>query len=211
MNRSQQAYEYIRRKIKLSEWMPGHALKEENLADRLNMSRTPVRRAFDQLEEEGLINRSDNRGAVVNKKFLDKKEFQDLVDFFEMMVLQELQRMQTREYDFPSDSLKEPILSMEDHLIDQAKLFLEEEERFWSVVINQAGNSYSQMLMTQTLHLAFSQEGYIDDILAASRPEKLKHLKQLARYLEENDYPYARREARIMFNQIVLNIFQGAR
>ena len=44
---------------------PGERLREESLADALNVSRGPIRDALLQLEREGLVVRRRNRGAMV--------------------------------------------------------------------------------------------------------------------------------------------------
>jgi DNA-binding GntR family transcriptional regulator len=59
------AYEAIRRAIASGEYAPGSWLREEDLAARAGVSRTPVREALRQLNIEGLIEIVPNRGALV--------------------------------------------------------------------------------------------------------------------------------------------------
>ena len=73
-----QAYDYIRERIMLGEFMPGELLSENELADRLGMSRTPVRTAISQLETEGFVASLKNRGILV--KELSMKEALDLIE-----------------------------------------------------------------------------------------------------------------------------------
>ena len=49
------AYEYLKNKIVTNEYPFGSAIIEQNVADDLDMSRTPVREAIKQLEAEGLL------------------------------------------------------------------------------------------------------------------------------------------------------------
>lgn len=44
---------------------PGDRLREEDIADRLNVSRTPVREAFNRLMSRGLLESSGTRGVTV--------------------------------------------------------------------------------------------------------------------------------------------------
>jgi len=74
----QTAYDYIRKQIMLGEFMPGSLLSENELADALQMSRTPVRSAISQLEHEGLVITLKNRGILV--KELSMKESLDMID-----------------------------------------------------------------------------------------------------------------------------------
>jgi DNA-binding GntR family transcriptional regulator len=55
----------LRQAILLGELAPGQHLREEELADRLEVSRGPVRDAFVLLEREGLIRSSRRRGVTV--------------------------------------------------------------------------------------------------------------------------------------------------
>lgn len=59
------ASERLRRLILEGEYGPNERLIEEQLAERLGMSRTPVRQALTMLEAEGLVEITPNKGAVV--------------------------------------------------------------------------------------------------------------------------------------------------
>jgi DNA-binding GntR family transcriptional regulator len=58
-------FERLRRLIIEGEYAPRERLIEEQLADRLGVSRTPVRQALTMLEAEGLVEIQPNRGAMV--------------------------------------------------------------------------------------------------------------------------------------------------
>jgi len=60
--RQQQAYEYVRNKILTMEFMPGESITDSRLASELQISRTPVREAFQRLENEGLLISDSRRG-----------------------------------------------------------------------------------------------------------------------------------------------------
>lgn len=47
-------------------YAPGHRLDEASLANRFNVSRTPVREALRQLSAGGLVDHRPNRGAIVS-------------------------------------------------------------------------------------------------------------------------------------------------
>jgi DNA-binding GntR family transcriptional regulator len=57
--------ERLRALILTGEYGPDERLIEEQLADRLGVSRTPVRQALTMLEAEGLVEITPNRGATV--------------------------------------------------------------------------------------------------------------------------------------------------
>ena len=57
--------ERLRALILTGEYGPDERLIEEQLAERLGVSRTPVRQALTMLEAEGLVEIAPNRGATV--------------------------------------------------------------------------------------------------------------------------------------------------
>ncbi len=58
-------FERLRRMIIEGEYGPNERLIEEQLAERLGVSRTPIRQALTMLEAEGLVEIAPNRGAMV--------------------------------------------------------------------------------------------------------------------------------------------------
>ena len=59
------AYTTIKNKILSFEYTPGFQLKEIPLAEELNLTRTPIRKAIVKLENEGLVKTYPHRGAFV--------------------------------------------------------------------------------------------------------------------------------------------------
>jgi len=78
------AADLIRQAIIDGRVMPGQRLKEEELAQQLGISRTPVREALLILQTEGLVEASPNRGATVRSY-----ELSDLEDMYELRALLE--------------------------------------------------------------------------------------------------------------------------
>ena len=83
-NASAGAAELIRQAIVDGRVVPGQRLKEEELAQQLGISRTPVREALLVLQTEGLVEASPNRGATVRSY-----EVSDLADMYELRALLE--------------------------------------------------------------------------------------------------------------------------
>ncbi|MDO4724349.1 MAG: GntR family transcriptional regulator [Comamonadaceae bacterium] len=59
------AYEALKSAILAQELKPGERLKESELAEKLGLSRTPVREAFNRLNSEGWLVHVPNQGAKV--------------------------------------------------------------------------------------------------------------------------------------------------
>jgi DNA-binding GntR family transcriptional regulator len=60
------AYGWLRRQILSGELEPGQRLVLQRLADRLSMSKMPVREACLRLQQEGLVEFASHKGAVVS-------------------------------------------------------------------------------------------------------------------------------------------------
>jgi GntR family transcriptional regulator, rspAB operon transcriptional repressor len=71
----QQVYELLRRKILAGEYAPGESLHESRTAEMLQVSRTPVREALRQLEQDGLL---VGQGPERKVRNLTRDEFVEL-------------------------------------------------------------------------------------------------------------------------------------
>jgi DNA-binding GntR family transcriptional regulator len=76
VNSGQLASELIREAILDGEYAAGERLKEDELARRLDVSRTPVREALRRLEAEGLVVVEPQRGATVRS--YEPRELDDM-------------------------------------------------------------------------------------------------------------------------------------
>lgn len=79
-NRADQLRVLIEEDIASGRLPPGSRLEESALADRFNVSRTPVREALAQLASAGLVEMRPRQGAVVATLSLE-----DIVEMFEVM------------------------------------------------------------------------------------------------------------------------------
>ena len=70
----ERVYESLRSAILAGRHDPGERLAEEHLAERLKVSRTPVREALHKLESEGLIRPLETRGFIVSRETKDEVE-----------------------------------------------------------------------------------------------------------------------------------------
>ncbi|MEM7505921.1 MAG: GntR family transcriptional regulator [Pseudomonadota bacterium] len=72
------AYRQLLAQIKMGDLAPGDRLREEDLAVRLGVSRTPIREAIRQLEADGLVVHAPRQGAVIRS--LDYTEAMELYE-----------------------------------------------------------------------------------------------------------------------------------
>lgn len=73
------AYEQIRSDLLLGDLPAGSEISEPRLVKKLGIGRTPIREALQQLELEGLLERSPRKGTVVRVPLRE-----DIVDLFEV-------------------------------------------------------------------------------------------------------------------------------
>ena len=84
--RSQKAYESIRARILDWELRPGVELREAELAEALEVSRTPIRDALQRLSNEGLVRLVPGKGA-----FVSEISIADVIELFELREALEVQ------------------------------------------------------------------------------------------------------------------------
>ncbi len=81
---SQQVYNHLRAGILDNSYPPGSPLPEEALADKLKVSRVPVREALRRLSAEGLVIIKPRQGATVSeltsKQFLDAYQVREALE-----------------------------------------------------------------------------------------------------------------------------------
>lgn len=78
------AYDRLHEAIRTGLFRPGDRLREEDVADRLTLSRTPVREALRRLEADGIIEHRPRQGAVVRQL-----SHPEVVELYEMRVVLE--------------------------------------------------------------------------------------------------------------------------
>ncbi len=81
---AESVYARLREDILLGRLSSGTPLTEKELADRLNISRTPIREALRRLQEDGLVEIRHGRGAWVKQV-----SFRDIVEAYEIRMLVE--------------------------------------------------------------------------------------------------------------------------
>ncbi|GGX66222.1 transcriptional regulator [Tateyamaria omphalii] len=84
MSQGETAYAQLLAAIRTGEFAPGDRLRETDVADRLNLSRTPVREALRRLEADGIVEHRPRMGAVIRQL-----SHSELVELYEMRIVLE--------------------------------------------------------------------------------------------------------------------------
>lgn len=205
----QVVYEYIVNGIENNEILEREHITEQYIADKLEISRTPVRKAFDRLVAEEYLENIANVGVRVKTQKLTSVGFQNRLDFFERLTNHYLFDLEKKEILFEAEVLDELIDQMRASQKDEQDTFEKLELSFWENILRYDSNLYTQKVLLKTLRECLIVEGYVHEILQNSRSLKLNHLKSLLKYLQEKEYSLARREIRILLNQLKLNVIEN--
>lgn len=138
------AYEQIRRRILDNVWPPGHRALEQEVALELGMSRTPVREALLQLQNEGLVEVIPRHGVrVLPVSPTDMREIYEILTALECMAAELLARRK------PGDEELQPLIAATDAMdaalkIDDLDAWARADERFHAQLLELAGNRQLQ-------------------------------------------------------------------
>ncbi|MDF3214107.1 GntR family transcriptional regulator [Mesorhizobium sp. M7A.F.Ca.CA.001.09.2.1] len=169
---SPQIYERLRRAITTLAMLPSEALSEQDLAQQLGVSRTPVREALIRLADEGLIDILPQRGSFVAPiRLSDVEEAQFIREALEVSVVQKLAGHGSSAF----------IAAGRVNLAQQAKavaegdreLFLELDEGFHRSLCEEAGLPKSwrviqvvKLQMDRVRYLSLPEPGHLETLLA---------------------------------------------
>lgn len=138
------AYEQIRRRILDNVWPPGHRALEQEVALELGMSRTPIREALLQLQNEGLVEVIPRHGVrVLPVSPTDMREIYEILTALECMAAEILARRK------PNDAELQPLIDATNAMDAALKAndldaWAQADERFHAQLLELAGNRQLQ-------------------------------------------------------------------
>jgi len=172
---SPQIYERLRRAITTLELAPSEALSEKDLAQKLGVSRTPVREALIRLADEGLIDILPQRGSFVAPiRLKDVEDAQFIRETLEVAVVRRLAGHATQaSLNAARENLREQEQAVRDG--DRA-LFLELDEAFHRTLCEAAGLAKSwrviqtvKMQMDRVRFLSLPEAGLLRTLMNQHR------------------------------------------
>ncbi|MEM7721438.1 MAG: GntR family transcriptional regulator [Pseudomonadota bacterium] len=84
LSQGQATYKALLAAIRRGEYVPGDRLRETEIADRLSLSRTPIREALRRLEADGIVEHRARIGAVIRAL-----SYAEVVELYEMRLVLE--------------------------------------------------------------------------------------------------------------------------
>jgi DNA-binding GntR family transcriptional regulator len=167
--RKEKAYNYLRDAIVSHEISPGSAIIEQEISDRLQISRTPIREAMKQLEGDGLILSVPARGS-----FVSEISIQDVNEIFDLRLALEVLALKAAITRITADEVAELEVLFKglsgkcSH--DQ---FYESDRRLHDLITHNSGNRrlvrFIANLNTQIERFRYA---------AALKPERLKYSRR---------------------------------
>ncbi|MCC5889157.1 MAG: GntR family transcriptional regulator [Alkalibacterium sp.] len=203
------AYSYMKKRIENGEWKTGRQLKELEVAELVDSSRTPVRKAFARLEVEGLVSVIPRKGVFVASSNLGLKDIKDRLYTLEALFQHILFTLEQSEAVINGVVLETSLHQMKTSLEHSSAQFEASEIHFWEAVFSYHDNGYLNELVLKTLRQLQQVEPDMEKILIGSRQTKYTHYQLIKEKIESGDYVYARREIRILLNQLLINMIQG--
>jgi DNA-binding GntR family transcriptional regulator len=146
------AYRALKAAIWDNVFPPGYQGSEQEIANQLAMSRTPVHEAIIRLQEEGLVRVLAKRGVVVTSIAPeDMREIYDVIIALEAMAAELLASMKPSERSRIADDLDRETALMEEALAQGDMVaWANADDRFHRLLVERCGNSRIRR-MTQTV------------------------------------------------------------
>ncbi|MYZ50308.1 GntR family transcriptional regulator [Propylenella binzhouense] len=139
-------YDAVKQLILSGSYRPGNKLVHEELAGRLNVSRTPVREALERLRQEGYVRHVPRRGFFVSE--IGEAEARDLYGVREALELHALRTIFAEAGKVETAPLRAINLRYRQAVTDRtAKTRLQVDAEFHLALAGQAGNSHLVQLL----------------------------------------------------------------
>ncbi len=169
-NLRNQVYDILKKRIILREIEPGKKINEEELAESLGVSRTPIRETLVRLEHEGIVRIIPRRGAFVvsqsNKEVIDLLQVREVLEG--LVVRLATENMERELFDHLRRCLKE--ISSTDERDDRLLKYTPADVQFHALLLEACNNPLLKSMMeTVNSHLQMVR---LRTVALPGRPEQ---------------------------------------
>ena len=197
-------YEVLRAKIITLEYSPGDLLNEVELAEEFNISRTPIRKVFQMLQNVKMINLIPRLGAQVSP--IDFREMKHVFEITKEMEPFAARVAVKRISDENIKELEEILERIKNYKIDKDyQNAINDDERFHQIIFTSCGNPWLEEILTflhyQTERLWHYSEEYFDDMDLFSDT-----LEKVLQAIKEDDPEKAAKYTEIHIDEFVSKI-----
>ncbi|WP_423189889.1 GntR family transcriptional regulator [Alkalibacterium sp. f15] len=203
------AYDYMKNEITFLHWTIDKQIKELDIAKQLEISRTPVRRALNRLIVEGYVYRVPNKGVFVGGRPLDLSQQKERIYFLESLLQHIFYTLQLAECIIDTEPFSGTIEDLKVAKSFKSNQFETVEIDLWKMLLSYHSNTYMNDRVIETMVGLYQDSNQIPLIFQKSRAIKITHYEKLMEWIKEQNYTYARREIRILLNQLLINLIQG--
>lgn len=189
-----QVADTLRAAIARGELQPGERLVERVLCERMGVSRTSLREALRELENEGLVTNLPNRGLIISE--LDAKIAKDIFD-----VRASLEGLISRLFceNATDEQLAACRTAFENVKIAYAKdtslSLIDAKTRFYDILMEGADNPEAERML-RSIHIRVSQLRVLSLSSSERRQTSLKELSALVEALSTRDCTLAEKLSR---------------
>lgn len=172
----EQAYDLIKNAINKGELVPGRYYSQDQISSELGISRTPVREALIELQNEGILN--IHRGKGIEVVTLSKKDIQEILEMRQALEGVACELVAERANDDTIEELYEIIEGQKkDMETKNKKEFLEKDRLFHLLIAKTTNNS----------RLYSSIEAYRDKIVSIGLHAIIREIRMVEVINEHND------------------------
>ena len=189
-NLMQRAYQELRDSIVSGEIQSGDLLREQQIAQELQISRTPVREALAVLESEGLVEVRRGIGA-----FVKPLSYKDISHIFEVRRALEILAIRTALYHITQEDIQQLenrfhqlLTRYENHEEIQAAEFTRIDFELHDLIVDRCENPYVQRFMS-SIHANIKRLQVMSFTLLSSLKESTEQHLHLLHLIQERDLP----------------------
>lgn len=199
----QVAYNFIKENISQGKWENDLRLVEQDISNELAISRTPIREAINSLILEGYLTKEANRGVIVNKQTISEKEFVERTQLLELLLSNYLFQLQIKQVQLPTEEIVNLLGELQNmETLDQKKVAL---KKTMIVFLKPLENQIIKQLIIKNIeqiHLVEFPNVSLDFLY-----DEIKLcLKNICQHVESKTYDLARKDIRVFFNRINLEL-----
>lgn len=150
------AYQIIKEGILNSRWRPGELLRINDLAERLKISRTPIREALLRLESEGLVRAEARVGFFISE--FDSNELEELLELRALLegfaAEKAAPRMKEGDFTRLEVILKDSFAALEQ---DKSERFLDLDTAFHNLLVEYAAQRRLRSMLESIKELTYQE------------------------------------------------------
>ncbi|WP_241433633.1 GntR family transcriptional regulator [Listeria floridensis] len=188
----------------------GDHIAESSIANELNISRTPVRRAIARLEAEQLVEIKVNRGATVIESSMSLNHFISLLEMVEMLTIQTITKMENKRLPFYDAPFREKLTQLVEYSNKRqdekyVKALFDYLFEFVRLMQNSYANRWIQVIESD-FDLKAQKEIKVLPLLLAN--ETNHELGEILTALTESNYEAAKTKVKDIINKFIVQTFR---